>query len=301
MPPRAWHTIGTDIFTLEGSDHLVVADYYSKYPFVRPIPRGQSNSQTVIRIMKQIFSEQGIPKVVRSDNGPNYNSQAFEAFARDYGFQHVTSSPHYPRSNGFIESQVKSVKTILLKAKTQDPDMSLLCLRATPIDHKLPSPAELLLGRPIQDNLPKKIPRDSSNEAVGPRLEERQELQKFYHDRSARQLPELVPGQKVTIQDPTTLKWKAAEVEERLSAVPRSYVITTPTGGKLRRTRTHIREVPQSNQEVKPDLGGQIVSCAPSGAADDLQDTPGNQVMTDPSSYLTRSGRVVKPPERLDM
>ena len=70
VPPRAWHTIGTDIFTLEGSDHLVVADYYSKYPFVRPIPRGQSNSQTVIRIMKQIFSEQGIPKAVRSDNGP---------------------------------------------------------------------------------------------------------------------------------------------------------------------------------------------------------------------------------------
>ena len=183
------------------------------------------------RIMKQIFSKQGIPKVVRSDNGPHYNGQAFEAFARDYGFQHVTSSPHYPRSNDFIESQVKSVKTILLKAKTQDPDVGLLCLRATPIDHKLPSPAELLLGRPIQDNLPKKIPRDSSNEAVGPRLEGRQELQKFYHDRSARQLPELVPGQKVTIQDPTTLKWKAAEVEERLSAVQSSYVIT-PDWGK---------------------------------------------------------------------
>ena len=301
VPPRAWHTIGTDIFTLEGSDHLVVADYYSKYPFVKPIPRGQSNSQTVIRIMKQIFSEQGISKVVRSDNASHYNSQAFEAFARDYGFQHFTSSPHYPRSNGFIESQVKSVKTILLKAKTHDPDMGLLCLRATPIDHKLPSPAELLLGRPIQDNLPKKIPRDSSNEAVDPRLEERQELQKFYHDRSARQLPELVPGQKVTIQDPATLKWKAAEVEERLSAVLHSYMVTTPAEGKLRRTRTHIREAPQSNQEVKPDLGGPIVSCAPSGATDDLQDTPGNQVMFDPSSYLTRSGRVVKPPERLDM
>ena len=301
VPPRAWHTIGTDIFTLEGSEYIVVADYYSKYPFVRQIPGGQSNSKTVIKIMKQIFSEQGIPKVVRSDNGPHYNSQAFEAFARDFGFQHITSSPHYPRSNGFIESQVKSVKTILLKAKTQDPDMGLLCLRATPIDHKLPSPAELLLGRPIQDNLPKRIPRDASNEAVGPRLEERQELQRYYHDRSARQLPELAPGQKVTIQDPTTLKWKPAEVKERLTAVPRSYMVTTPAGGELRRTRTHIREVPQSNQEVKSDLGGQIVSCAPSSAATGIQDTPWNQVLTGPGSYVTRSGRVIKPPERLDM
>ena len=71
VPPRAWHTIGTDLFTLEGPEYLVVADYYSKYPFVRRIPSGQGNSHTVIKMLRQIFSEQGIPKVVRSDNGPH--------------------------------------------------------------------------------------------------------------------------------------------------------------------------------------------------------------------------------------
>ncbi|XP_020606658.1 uncharacterized protein K02A2.6-like [Orbicella faveolata] len=163
VPPRAWHTIGTDLFTLEGSEYLVVTDYYLKYPFVRQIPRGQSNSHTVVKMLRQTFSKQGIPKVVRSDNGPHYSGQAFQEFARELGFQHVTSSPHYPRSNGFIESRVKSVKAALLKAKTthRDPDMALLCLRTTPTDHKLPSPAELLLGRAIQDNLPRKIPRDA--------------------------------------------------------------------------------------------------------------------------------------------
>ena len=203
VPPRVWHTIGTDLFTLEGSEYLVVADYYSKYPFVRQIPRGQVNSHTVTKMLRQIFSEQGIPKVVRSDNRPQHSGQAFQDFARELGFQHVTNSPHYPHSNGFIESQVKSVKAALRKAKNthSDPDMALLCLRTTPIDHKLPSPAELLLGRAIQDNLPRKIPRDALNEVVTPRLEERQELQKFYHDRSARQLPALTPGQRVSIQD----------------------------------------------------------------------------------------------------
>jgi len=115
---------------------------------------------------------------------------------------------HAHCSNGFIESQVKSVKAALLKAKTshRDPDMALLCLRSTPIDHKLPSPAELLLGRAIQDNLPRKIPIDALNEVVTPRLEERQDLQKFYHERPARQLPELTPGQKVCIQEQSALK-----------------------------------------------------------------------------------------------
>ena len=122
---------------------------------------------------------------------------------------------------------MKSVKAALVKAKTthRDPDMALLCLRTTPIDHKLPSPAELLLGRAIQDNLPRKIPRDTLNEAVALRLEERQELQKFYHDRSARQLPALTPGQRVSIQDQSTLKWKPAEVKEKLAGVPRSYAV----------------------------------------------------------------------------
>ena len=57
VPPRAWHIIGADLFTLDGSEYLVVADYYSKYPFVRIIPSGQSNSSTVIKIMRQLFRE----------------------------------------------------------------------------------------------------------------------------------------------------------------------------------------------------------------------------------------------------
>lgn len=162
VPPRVWHTIGADLFTLHGSEYLVIADYYSKYPFVRKIPRGQSNSYTVVAIMKQIFNEQGIPKVVRSDNGPHFYGQVFQSFAQELDFQHITSSPHYPCSNGFIESQVKSVKSILLKSKLTktDPDMSLLCLRTTPVVHKLPSTAELLLGSPNSRQPSKK---DSTN------------------------------------------------------------------------------------------------------------------------------------------
>lgn len=203
----------------DGSEDLVVADCYSRYPFVRRIPRGQSYGYKVVELMKQVFSEQGIPRVLRSDNGPHFSGQAFQDFAQKLGFQHTTSSPHYPRSNGFIESQVKSVKSTILKSKLAmtDSDMSLLCLRAIPVEHKLPSPTELLLGRAIQDNLPRKIPREPSSEEVTSRLTERQQLQKYYHDRSdVKQLPELTPGERVTIQDPATLKWKPAEVKEGL-------------------------------------------------------------------------------------
>ena len=129
----------------------------------------------------------------------------------------MTSSPNYPRSNGFIENQVKSVKRALKKAKrsNSDPNIALLCLRATPIDSKLPSPAELLLGRQVQDNLPRKIQSDHTYDDVIGRLQERQAQQKYYHDQHAAALPSLVPGQHVTIQNPKTLEWKPAIVLDK--------------------------------------------------------------------------------------
>ena len=99
-----------------------------------------------------------------SDNGPHFQGN-YRPFAEEYGFSHVTSSPTYPRSNGFINSQVKSVKETLKKAKRSHsvPNIGLLCLRATPINKKVPSPAELQLGRQVQDNLPRKIQSDHTH------------------------------------------------------------------------------------------------------------------------------------------
>ncbi|CAB3995793.1 Retrovirus-related Pol poly from transposon [Paramuricea clavata] len=148
--------------------YLLVSDYYSKYPFVRKIPKGQSNRKTIIAVLKHIFIEQGISEVVRSDNGSHYSSKDYREFANEYGFQIVTSSAHYPRSNGYIESQVKTVKAILAKAKKADtdPNIALLCLRSTPIDNELPSPAEPLMKMKLQDNLPRKSTRDHNSDDI---------------------------------------------------------------------------------------------------------------------------------------
>ena len=60
--------------------------------------------------------------------------------------------------------------------------MALLCLQATPINSTLPSAAELLFGRPIQDNLPRKILKGKTTEEVTSRLLQRQATQKYYHN-----------------------------------------------------------------------------------------------------------------------
>lgn len=74
-----------------------------------------------------------------------------------------------------------------------------------------------------------------------------------------KQLQALVPGQSVTIEEPEMLKWKPAEVNERLDGVPSSYVVTALTGRELRRNRVHIQEAhqddalgPNSNEQSSP-------------------------------------------------
>ena len=59
-------------------------------------------SQTVIIHLKSTFAKFGIPYIVISDNGPEYSSLLFKAFALEWDFDHATSSPNYPQSNGLV-------------------------------------------------------------------------------------------------------------------------------------------------------------------------------------------------------
>ena len=52
-------------------------------------------------------------------------------FAVRYCFTHMTSSSHYPQSNGLAERTVKTVKKLI--SNTDDPYLALLSYRATPL------------------------------------------------------------------------------------------------------------------------------------------------------------------------
>ena len=58
----------------KGVDYLVVGNFYSKMIFVWCLPPSQSNTNKVVLLLKEIFSEHDIPKVLCSDNGPQYAS-----------------------------------------------------------------------------------------------------------------------------------------------------------------------------------------------------------------------------------
>ena len=161
VPKHAWHTLATDLFHWNGI--MLIADLYSNFPIIRKLTN--MSSSTIIDHLKGVFDEHGIPERLISDNGPQYSSEEFRVFSARYGFDHVISSPLYPRSNGFVERTVQTVKELFTKAKEGggDTHLAMLCLRATPIDHNLPSPCELLNGRRYKSNLPAISSRSDGN------------------------------------------------------------------------------------------------------------------------------------------
>ena len=104
----------------------------------------------------------------------------------------MTSSPHYARSNGLAERYVRYIKATL--KKSSDMQLALLNIRATPVDAKLPSPTEMLLGRPLATLLPSRS--EPGMEKHRDRMQERQTVMKDQHDKTSRKedLPSLYTG-----------------------------------------------------------------------------------------------------------
>ena len=104
LPPFPWHTLVTDMFYWKRMDFLIVVDVLSKYIIVRKLPN--SISAAVCIELSMIVTELGLSHIIRSDNGPCYNSKEFQQFLQCYSITHQTSSPNHPRSNGFVERMV---------------------------------------------------------------------------------------------------------------------------------------------------------------------------------------------------
>lgn len=71
LPDLPYEKLGMDILTYKAKDYLAIIDYYSKWIEIKVLKHKDSN--TIIKILKSIFSTHGIPKIIVSDNMP-FNS-----------------------------------------------------------------------------------------------------------------------------------------------------------------------------------------------------------------------------------
>ena len=270
-----------------------IVDYFSRYPEV--VKLTSTTSVNIINILKSIFARHGIPSTLITDNGPQFSSREFQKFVSVYSFQHLTSSPRYPQSNGLVERAVGTTKGLL--RNTSDPHLALLSFRATPLSWCSLSPEELLLGRKINTDLPQ-----SSQQLVPqwPYLgdfrradKQHKENQKLHYNsrRRARPLLPLAPD------DPVWVRTGNNQVPERVvmpSASPRSYIISTPTG-HIRRNRHNLAPRKETSWTLEEDFDLET----PFTPTEPLADEPtAPNISRSPIRTRSFTGTQVRPPRR---
>ena len=238
VPSHAWHTLGTDLFYWNKIDYLVIRDYFSKYLIVRRLPN--SSTHAVIKELGLVFTEPGRPFVLRSDNGPCYSSREFHNFLSFYQVDHITSSPHYPQSNGFAEALVGITKKLMEKSvKEGKPwNYGLLQYRTTPISSTLPSPLEMLTGRRPHSSLPQ-LPSSIGKNMETSRIHQ-ELLRRQPNNNTSTGAMDLEPGQPVFVKEVNGNVWRTATVDQP-AAEPDSYWVRFPDNSILRRTRSMIK------------------------------------------------------------
>ena len=113
IPDGPWQKLGMDFFNLKGKCYILICDYFSKFPYIYSCKTSWGSLKDHLI---DLFSNEGFPKEIISDNGSPFTSQEFADYLSSHGVKHTTSSPHYPQSNGFIERYIQRVKNLLYKA-----------------------------------------------------------------------------------------------------------------------------------------------------------------------------------------
>ncbi|KAK7929206.1 hypothetical protein WMY93_005601 [Mugilogobius chulae] len=312
LPQGPWQRIAADLCEFEKQNYLIVTDYYSRDIEIANL--SSISSRQVIGKFKSMFVRWGIPMELVTDNGTQFTSDEFKQFCSEYGFTHVTSSPHYPQANGAAERAVQTAKHIL---KQPDPHLALMCYRATPCIATGMSPATIMTGRQIRTTLPmlenklKRVPIDK--QGILEKDTQIKSSYKFFHDRhhSARPLPELFPGQNVRVKLDGEKTWKSSGKVLSKSEEPRSYLVQMDNGSVSRRNRRHIQLVPNpacppKPEELSPSPSTKQIASSPNVALDKELDTGQKeetvtvtqQAIPPNAVQVTSRGRVIKVPLR---
>ena len=137
---------------------VIIADYFTKW--VEAFATSNQEARTVAELLaKEIVCRFGVPQIIHSDQGRNFESQLFAEMCQLFGIKKTRTTPYHPQSNGMVERFNRTLETQLSKfadLNQKDWDMHipylLLAYRSAIHDTTGCSPARMMLGREV--NLP---------------------------------------------------------------------------------------------------------------------------------------------------
>ncbi|XP_046810023.1 uncharacterized protein K02A2.6-like [Lucilia cuprina] len=157
-PDNNWERIHIDYAgPYQGQYFLMVVDAKSKWIEVG-ICTAAPTSASTIEILLNIFTRNGYPDVMVSDNATIFKSDTFSSFCQDCGIFQKFIAPGHPATNGLAERNIQTLKNKLAAMSSESSSTQekirdiLLKYRTTPLKNGK-TPSELFLGRPIRSRL----------------------------------------------------------------------------------------------------------------------------------------------------
>ena len=274
---------------------MVVTDEFSRFPEVEILT--STSARAVIPKLDAIFARQGIPDILKSDNGPPFNGHEFKNFSDYLGFKHRRITPYWPRANGEAERLVqtleKSIRIAHLEGKNWKQELYkfLRQYRATPHSTTKVSPSEALNSRKLKTTIPElpiSTPQDPSASIAQRDVLQKQKM-KVYADLMAHaQEREIKPGEVVLMRQlkqnklSTPYNSKPFIVEEK-----KGTMVTASNGSQtVTRNSSQFKVIPKHLAASQENGGRKIEEKTqnPSEIKDD--------------ALLRRSKRQIKPPVR---
>ena len=90
--------VGANIFIIKSNTLLFIVDYYSIFPVVKKTDGLSAGN--LIRAVKIVFAEFGLPKKLVSDVGMNFISDKLRQLCRQCNIEQAITSSYHHQSNG---------------------------------------------------------------------------------------------------------------------------------------------------------------------------------------------------------
>jgi transposase InsO family protein len=322
-PDIPWHRLHIDYAgPMHGYYFLVIVDATTKWAEIYKTK--SITSATTIQFLRSAFSRFGIPVTVVSDNAPNFTSSEFIGYLESMGIRHVTTAVYSPYSNGAAERMVRTFKEGMRHLKGEDVqkfiEQFLFRYRVTPHTTTGRSPAELMFGRKARTIFDLLHPAGDVKAKV--------QAKQLQMSQRVKPRPEIfAPGEHVIVKmfgrGP---KWQSAVITKPLGAV--MYLCKLQDGTTVRRHLNQIwraqSDLPAIPSDTTSSSGSDVDDISiPIPASLDESTATSDSLTTDHSSTFsgsgsttlddsdlpnlfregirTRAGRLVRPPDRLDL
>lgn len=265
-PKSVWETIAMDFngpyAKLGGILILVIIDYRSRYVIAKPVK--STSFEFTKKVLEEVFSREGFPRFVKTDNGPPFNGEEFKEYCTERGIETVFSTPLFPQQNGLVENTMKLINRAMIAAISDNSNYSNELQQAVQAHnaaaHSITGvpPEELLSGRRIRRRLPllKKSKVEHSDEIINTRDFNAKMKGKENEDgkRSAREC-RIHPGDTVVVTRQSRIKGDSRFLPTRYTVVEQSdgnLTLVDDRGGQIKRHVTQTRKVYEWRERSPP-------------------------------------------------